>query len=604
MSAPPTPALPRERRAGGNLRLWLALAAFGLIALAPLALPEFSIFILSTIGIYSLVALGLVLLTGVAGSTSFGQAAFMGVGAYTTAILTTRYGVSPWLTLPVALAVTGAVALLLGSVTLRMQGHYLPLATIAWGISLFYIFGNLTGLTGGSTGLRGIPPLSVLGAPLSSGRAYYELIWLTVALAAWGAQNLLSSRTGRAIRALRGGAIVAESFGAPTYGLRVQTFLVAALYAALAGWLYAHFQRFVNPTPFDLGHGIEFLFMAVVGGAGYVWGALLGAGLLTVLRDQLQDILPKLLGQSGDFVTVVFGVLLILMLQFAPRGLWPLLDSLVPKRSLPRTTAGAVPLAARPKPAPGEEVLRVEGAVKQFGGLRAVSDVSFSLYGGEILGLIGPNGAGKSTLFNLISGVSVPTAGRIYLRGEDVTRLPARAVARRGLGRTFQHVRLFPEMTLLENAMQGGYARARAGVIRSMLHLERSEEASLRAEALKQLERVGLLEEAGLQAGNLPLGQQRLLEIARALVADPALLLLDEPAAGLRYGEKQELAGLLRGLQAEGVTVLLVEHDMDLVMNLADRLVVMNYGEKLAEGRPAQVRANPDVREAYLGGAV
>ncbi len=240
--------------------------------------------------------------------------------------------------------------------------------------------------------------------------------------------------------------------------------------------------------------------------------------------------------------------------------------------------------------------------MKQFGGLRAVSDVSFTLRAGEILGLIGPNGAGKSTMFNLVTGVNPATAGRVTFRGRDVTRLPARAVARLGMGRTFQHVRLFPEMTLVENTMMGGYARAHAGIVRSMLHAERREEASLQAEALRQLERVGLREEAFTLAGNLPLGKQRLLEIARALVSDPLLLLLDEPAAGLRYHEKQELAALLRRLRGEGVTVLLVEHDMDLVMNLADRLVVMNYGEKLAEGSPTEIQAHEGVREAYLGG--
>ncbi|AFZ66459.1 ABC transporter permease subunit [Deinococcus peraridilitoris] len=601
MSAPIPPSLaPAGHSARRSPRPLILLASVIAVLLAPLLLSQFSVTLLGYIGLFSLIAMGLVLLTGVAGSTSFGQAAFMGVGAYTTAVLTTRYGFSPWWTLLIALGVTSVVALILGAVTLRMQGHYLPLATIAWGISLYYLFGNSEAL-GGFTGLREIPALSVFGYALTDNRAYYYLIWLCVGLAAWGAQNLLSSRTGRAIRALRGGAVVAESFGANTFALRIQTFLLAALLACLAGWLYAHFQRFVNPTPFGLAQGIEFLFMAVVGGAGHIWGAILGAALLTLLRDELQDILPALLGQSGDFVTVVFGLLVILMLQFARQGLWPLIDRLVPKGA-PRIASAPEPLPSHPKPQAGEELLRVEQAVKQFGGLRAVSGVSFTLHAGEILGLIGPNGAGKSTMFNLVSGVSPVTSGRVLLRGQDVTRLPSRAIARRGLGRTFQHVRLFPEMTLVENTMMGGYARARAGVVASMLHLERREEDSLQAAALRQLERVGLSEQAWLQAGNLPLGKQRLLEIARALVHDPVLLLLDEPAAGLRFNEKQELSALLRRLRDEGVTILLVEHDMDLVMNLADRLVVMNYGEKLAEGTPEAIQQHPAVREAYLGG--
>ncbi|WP_169737096.1 branched-chain amino acid ABC transporter permease, partial [Deinococcus pimensis] len=329
------------RRSPRPLLAGLAVVA---LVLAPLVLGSFQVTLMTYVGLYALVALGLVLLTGVAGSTSFGQAAFMGVGAYTTAILTISYGWSPWVSLLAALLLTAVVALVLGGITLRMQGHYLPLATIAWGLSLFYVFGNAS-FTGGFTGLRGIPALSVLGVPLTDGRAYFWLVWGVVALAAVAAQNLLSSRTGRAIRALRGGAVVAESFGANTYWLRVQTFLLAALLACLAGWLYAHFQRFVNPTPFGLGPGIEFLFMAVIGGSGYVWGALLGAGVLTLLREQLQNILPRLLGQSGSFEIVVFGLLVILTLQFARRGLWPLVERLVPTG--PPRVYGSAPLLPR-----------------------------------------------------------------------------------------------------------------------------------------------------------------------------------------------------------------------------------------------------------------
>lgn len=581
-------------------RTWLALAFFAIIAVLPFLLPTFYLTLLGNVGIYALVALGLVLLTGVAGSTSFGQAAFMGVGAYTSAILCLRFGLSPWLTLFAAMAVTGVVALILGAITLRMQGHFLPLATIAWGLSLYYTFGNAP-FTGGFTGLTGIPPISLFGTALNTPSRFYWLVWAVLALCAWVTQNLLQSRTGRAMRALRGGVTVAESFGVNTYVLRVQTFLLAAVLAAVAGWLYAHGQGFINPTPFGLSQGIEFLFMAVVGGSGAVGGAILGAGLITLLRDQLQNLLPKLLGQSGDFVTPVFGILVILMLQVAREGLWPLLERVLPRP--PQTLMpGTERLPLHVKPASGEELLKLESVSKHFGGLKAVSEVSFSLISGEILGLIGPNGAGKSTLFNVISGVLPPTSGKVTLHGKDISHFASRQIARLGMARTFQHVRLFPEMTLLGNAMMGGYTRARAGMTRSLLHLERREEAALQHAAAEQLRRVGLGNVFEL-AGNLPLGQQRILEIARALVADPTLLLLDEPAAGLRLNEKRELSALLRKLQGEGVTILIVEHDMDLVMNVVDRLVVMNYGEKLAEGTPREIQQHPAVREAYLGGA-
>ncbi|GGI81060.1 branched-chain amino acid ABC transporter ATP-binding protein/permease [Deinococcus wulumuqiensis] len=583
-------------------RTLLALVAAALALALPLVLPVFQVTLLTNIAIISVTVIGLVLLTGISGLTSFGQAAFMGVGAYTTALLTTRYGWNPWLTLPAGMLLTALIANVLGLITLRMQGHYLPLATIAWGISLYYVFGNTPAL-GGFTGIREIPPVSVFGLTLDQPREFAYLALLFLALSILAAQFLLSSRFGRALRALRTGAVVAEAFGANTFTLRVQVFVLSAVMASAAGWLYAHQQRFVNPTPFGLNVGIEYLFMAVLGGSGYVWGGVAGAVLITLLREVLQNVLPRLLGENTNYEIVVLGVLMILALQFARRGLWPLVERFVPAGT-PRLLAHALTFPHRPAPASGSPVLRVRNAVKQFGGLRAVNDVSFDVNAGEIVGLIGPNGAGKSTMFNLVTGVNPATSGTVEVLGQAAGRLPARAIHRLGVARTFQHVKLFPELSLLENAMMGGYSRASAGILRSMLHLERGEEAALQQLALTQLERVGLREQAYEQAGNLALGQQRLLEIARALVADPSFLLLDEPAAGLRFGEKQDLSALLKKLRSEGVTILIVEHDMDLVMNLVDRLVVMNSGQELAQGSPEQVRGNPAVREAYLGADV
>ena len=583
-------------------RTVLALVAAALALVLPLVLPVFQVTLLTNIAIISITVIGLVLLTGISGLTSFGQAAFMGVGAYTSALLTTRYGWNPWLTLPAGMLLTAAVANLLGLMTLRMQGHYLPLATIAWGISLYYVFGNTPAL-GGFTGIREIPPVSFFGLTLDQPREFAYLALFFLALTILAAQFLLSSRFGRALRALRTGPVVAEAFGANTFTLRVQIFVLSAVLASVAGWLYAHQQRFVNPTPFGLNVGIEYLFMAVLGGSGYVWGGVAGAVLITLLREVLQDVLPRLLGENTNYEIVVLGVLIILTLQFARRGLWPLVERFVPAGT-PRLLAHALTFPHRPTPAPGSPILRVRNAVKQFGGLKAVGGVSFDVNAGEIVGLIGPNGAGKSTMFNLVTGVNPATSGTVEVLGQAAGRLPARAIHRLGVARTFQHVKLFPELSLLENTMMGGYARGQAGLLRSMLHLERGEEAALQQLALTQLERVGLSEQAYEQAGNLALGQQRLLEIARALVADPSFLLLDEPAAGLRFGEKQDLAALLRKLRDEGVTILIVEHDMDLVMNLVDRLVVMNSGQELAQGSPQQVRSNPAVREAYLGAEV
>jgi branched-chain amino acid transport system permease protein len=426
-------------------------------------------------------------------------------------------------------------------------------------------------------------------------------------LAVIATANVLDSRPGRAIRALRGGSAMAESFGVNTARYKIIIFVYAALFASVSGWLYAHLQRSINPTPFGINQGIEYLFMAVVGGAAHVWGALLGAALVTVAKDQLQDILPRLLGSNGNFETIVFGVLLVLLLQHAQNGLWPYIQRLFGgaarlRRSDPKPRAVPQPLAVRDRPAAGETVLDVRAIRKEFGGLVAVNDISFALDAGEIVGLIGPNGAGKSTTFNLVTGVLRATRGEVEFCKTRIEDLPSRAIVELGLARTFQHVQLLGNMSVLENVALGAHLRSSVGILRAALRLDRHEEHRLLAEAAYQLQRVGLGSYQDELAGNLALGQQRILEIARALAADPKLLLLDEPAAGLRYREKQALADVLRQLRSEGMSILLVEHDMEFVMGLTDHLVVMDFGTKLAEGKPEEIRSNALVLEAYLGG--
>ena len=580
-----------------------ALLFAAVIAAIPLLpnMPSFWIVLFDNIGLSALVAMGLGLLTGVGGLTSFGQAAFCGFGAYTTAVLTTAYGLSPWLTLPLSLVVSGIAAVLLGLVTVRLFGHYLPLGTIAWGLGLFYLFSKLEFL-GRNDGISAIPPLSIGAFRLIDPSSIYYAIWAAVLVSALLTTNLLDSRTGRAIRALRRGHIAAEAFGVQTPRTKLLVFIHAAVLAGLSGWLYAHFQRAVNPTPFGAQAGIEYLFVAVVGGAGYVWGGVLGAAIVVIMKEILQSYLPLILHGEGQLETIVFGILLVALLQLAPSGVWPQLMSLwpfKPKRRRPDTSLTLQPRAAAPG-APGI-LLKLDNARKQFGGVIAVNNVSFDVQACEIVALIGPNGAGKSTTFNLITGVLTATSGTISVVGRKLRDAPPQEVARLGIARTFQHVKLVPDMSVLENVAIGAHLRGSAGALSSMFRLDRGDEARLLAEAARQIERVGLSDQIDQPAGSLSLGQQRIVEIARALCVDPMLLLLDEPAAGLRHIEKQRLAALLRQLRDGGTSVLLVEHDMGFVMDLADRVVVLDFGTKIAEGTPSAIKSNPEVVKAYLG---
>jgi branched-chain amino acid transport system permease protein len=574
------------------------LPAAAVLAVGALALGDYPLGVLDNILTSAIIAIGLVLLTGIIGMVSLGQAAFAGLGAYAGAYAAINWGVNPWATLPVALLAAAIPAWVIGALTLRMSAQFLVLATLAWGISFFYLAGALP-MFGGQNGLSGIPPLTVGPVVLATSRAIYPVILAGLVLSIWMSLNLLDSNLGRMIRTIRYGAAIGESAGANVFALRLTVFTLAATLAGLAGWLYAYTQLFLDPGAFSLDDGIEYLFMAVIGGVSSVWGGLIGAAFYTVADRFLSGYLQQFFGESFNVSSIFFGVIMLVLLQTARGGVFASLAARFPRK--PEQVSPRAPLEPQRTAPPGGAVLHVAKLEKRFSGLVAVRNLSFEVRPGEILALIGPNGAGKSTVFNLITGLLACTSGEIEFLGQTITGRRSRHIARLGMGRTFQHVRLVPTMTVLENAATGGYLRHPARLLPSLLRLNRAAERQALCEAAWQLERVGLLTRQSEPAGSLSLGEQRILEIARALNGNPVLLLLDEPAAGLRHQEKQQLAALLTSLRAAGMSLLLVEHDMDFIAQVADRVVVVQYGELLATGPLAAVQANPAVREAYLG---
>ena len=578
-------------RAAGQVVLGAVVVA--VMAAAPWVVSSYLLQILSTLGIAIILALGLNILMGFAGQVSLANAAFFGMGAYGVAVL----GPTPltfWLAVPVVAVATALTGLLVGLPALRVSSHYLALATLAFVWTVQVVLVNWVSVTGGSPGLATSRAAMGLGV-FAEDRAYYLLILAVTAAMVALAACIVRSKTGRAFTAIRDNENAAEIMGVSLARYKTMAFAINAFYCAVAGGLQAGLVRFLDPYEFGLWPSIWHLLYIVVGGLGTIAGSILGPVVLVALPESLRTF--------AEYRELIFAVVLLLTLIYMPAGLAGFLRPLLRTRSSATPDAGPVRLVSAHAPGSGE-ALRVDGISLSFGGVKALQGASLTVREGEIRALIGPNGAGKTTFLNVLCRMYAPDGGTMTFRGRNLLRLRPHQLAPLGVVRTFQNIRLFGRMTVLDNVLVGTHAQTRHGLPGGALRLPhaRREEAAMRQRALMLLSYVGLLPQRDIRADALPFGQQRRLELARALAADPALLLLDEPASGLDKAEVDELVGVIRTVRQElGVSVLLIEHDMDFVMGLADRITVLDHGAVIAEGVPAAIQSDRRVIEAYLG---
>ncbi len=598
----------RWRRDLAGLAILVAL-----IATFPLVATPQVTFVGVFAGVFALAALGLSLLMGLAGQISLGQAGFLAVGAYTTGVLTTRYGMNALLASVVAVAITLVLAVAVGLPILRLRGHYLALATLGFGI-IVAVVANQWEFLGGQSGIFGVPKVEFNGRRYDEAGEQFWLVWAAVVVALALARNVATGRVGRALGAVNDSEVAAETLGIDTFRLRLQVFVVSAGLAAIAGSCYAHVVGVVNAQAASFQLSVELLLMSVIGGLASVWGAIIGAVFVEGLGEALTTYIPRLIpGASGEYQLIGFGIVLTLAVIFLPGGFVSAAARLGrtiarPARDEAKPESEAIPVESGPllpregRPEPGTPILVVRGLTRHFGGVHAVSDVDLEVRTGEIVALIGPNGAGKTTLFNVVSGILPPTGGAVEISGRRVEKRPPHVVAAARAARTFQNLQIFSSSSVVGNVAVGRHLRSSAGLVAGALALPaRAEERAVHAQARQLVDLLGLIDVADAMAADLPFGRQRLVEIARALATEPDLLLLDEPMAGLSAAERGALATLLRRLRAGGMAILLVEHDMEAVMALADRITVLDDGQVIATGTPAEIGENPAVIEAYLG---